>query len=181
MNTLLLNGSPAKPSHTSASLRFIAKLFEDKGHTCEIVDLIDYQVPTNNPVYHEDAMQSPDPKVRDFAAKIAGADIVVLGTPLYHGSFSGLLKSALDNLDDDALYQKHVIIVANASGVRSSMQAAQHLVVVPRTMGGDVYDRLIGTCKTDFELQNGDYALVSDEIISRCDAIVGEILALMDK
>ena len=177
MNVLLLNGSPAKPSHTSATIKVLASLFEEDGHKCDVIDLVDYNLPVNNPVYHADAMQSPDQKVRDFAAKVKQAHIVVLGTPLYHGSFSGLLKSALDNLDGDSLYNKQVILVANASGARASMQAAQHLVVVPRTMGGLVYNRLIGTCKADFEENGGVYHLVSEEIISRCKEIVGSDIA----
>ncbi len=177
MNILLLNGSPAKPSHTSATLRVLAGFFEEDGHECDTLDLADYNLPVNNPVYHADAMQSTNQVVKDFATRVKRANIVVLGTPLYHGSFSGLLKSSLDNLDGDAFYNKKVILVANASGARASMQAAQHLVVVPRTMGGLVYNRLIGTCKADFEVNEGVYQLVSEEIISRCKTIVGSDLA----
>jgi hypothetical protein len=35
---------------------------------------------TNNPLFHDDASTSDDPKVRDFAAKIAAAEMLVLGT-----------------------------------------------------------------------------------------------------
>ena len=173
MNILLLNGSPAKPSHTSATLRVLAGCFEGDGHECELLDLVDFGLPVNDPIYHADAMQSPNQKVKELATKVKQAEVVVLGTPLYHGSFSGLLKSALDNLDGDAFQSKEIILVANASGARASMQAAQHLVVVPRTMGGLVYNRLIGTCKADFEEREGAYHLVSEEIISRCMAIAG--------
>lgn len=177
MKILLLNGSPAKPSHTSATIRFLADIFVEIGNDCDLIDLVDYNLPINDPVYHADAMQSPSATVKDLASRVKQADVIVLGTPLYHGSFSGLLKSALDNLDGDAFQNKEVILVANASGARGSMQAAQQLVVVARTMGGIVYNRLIGTCKADFEEKDGIFQLISEEIKSRCRAIVDRDVA----
>ena len=177
MNILLLNGSPAKPSHTNATLCLLTKLFQENGHTCETISLLDFNMPANDPIYHADAMQSPAQKVKDLATKVKSSEIIVLGTPLYHGSYSGLLKTALDNLDGDAFESKKILIASNASGMRGSMVAAQHLVVVPRTMGGDVYNRLIGTCNADFELKDVELQVSSEEIISRCKEIVGEVLS----
>lgn len=175
MNVLLLNGSPARPSHTSSTLTEISGLFEGHDYTCETIDLIDYQIATNDPVYHEDAMKSPDEKVRDFATKVRNADIVVLGTPLYHGSFSGLLKTALDNLDDDAFRGKRVLLASNAAGIRVSMQAAHQLSTVARTLYGTVFHRFIGTTKSDFELDGDSFRLTSEDIKSRCKEIVDEL------
>jgi azobenzene reductase len=181
MNVLFFNGSPAKPSHTSATLLELSKLFEEAGNICETVNLLDFGIPINDPIYHADAMQSPDEKVKLLSTKVKAAEIIILGTPLYHGSYSGLLKTALDNLDGDAFNGKIVLIVSNASGMRGSMVAAQHLVVVPRTMGGNVYDRLIGTCKADFISQGDTFVLKSDEILDRCKAVAAEIINIKVK
>ncbi|WP_375694260.1 NADPH-dependent FMN reductase [Bartonella sp. AD24XZML] len=43
-----------------------------------------------------------DAKVYTFVKTIADADDVILASPVYHGSYSGGLKNALDNLDYDA-------------------------------------------------------------------------------
>lgn len=175
MNVLLLNGSPARPSHTGALLTYIAQLFETKGHACQTLDLLQLDLPTNNPLFHDDALSSDNEKVRTLAADIKAAELIVLGTPLYHGSFSGLLKVALDNLDDDALAGKEILIVSNSSGLRNSQQAAQQLVIVARTMKGNVHDRLIGTGKADYVEENNAFTLSSHEIIKRCQEIVDEI------
>jgi NAD(P)H-dependent FMN reductase len=92
MNVLLLNGSPAVVSHTATTLEFIASLFREHKCFSEVVDLKTFGLPINDPVHHSDAMQSPKDKVREFAQKVKDSDIIVLGTPLYHGSYSGLLK-----------------------------------------------------------------------------------------
>lgn len=40
------------------------------------------------------------PDVREFLTAVAGADAVLLVSPTYHGSVSGLLKNAVDFLND---------------------------------------------------------------------------------
>lgn len=175
MKIVLINGSPAKISHTSSVLAEISNSFQGYEHTCIVVHLKDVQLPYNDPEYHADASLSPDEKVRQFAHAVQEADVVVLGTPLYHGSFSGLLKTALDNLDGDAFEDKIIVIASNAGGVRNAMQAAQELVVVARTMRAQVNNRLIGTCKSDFELVNNEYKLINEDIIARIQSITDGI------
>ncbi len=175
MNVLLINGSPANFSHTRALLDYLEIHFSQQGAECETVDLINSVLPINDPVYHADAMQSPDEKVKAFAQKVKDADIIVLGTPLYHGSYSGLLKLALDNLDGDAFAGKIILLSSNASGPRNAMQAAQELVIVGRTMGGRVHESLIGTCKSDFTQTDSGLELTEQSIRKRCQDIVQEL------
>ena len=175
MNVVLLNGSPAVKSHTKGTLVFLEKEFSTLGNETRIVDLINFGLPVNNPIYHADAMQSDNEKVREFAQIVKDADLVVLGTPLYHGSFSGLLKSALDNLDGPAFEGKKILLCSNSSGPRSSVQASQELVIVARTMGGQVHNSVIGTCKADHTESENEFELTSDEIKTRCEKIAKEM------
>ncbi len=176
MNVLLMNGSPAQQSHVGVLLEYLSGLLVEKGAQAEIVSLLMLNLPVNNPLFHDDASKSDNATVRKFAAQVAEADMVVLGTPLYHGSFSGLLKSALDNLDADAFSGKKVLIVSNSSGVRNAQQAAHQLVVVARTMYGQVYNRLIGTAGADYTHANGVLALTNQEILARCQSIVDALI-----
>jgi NAD(P)H-dependent FMN reductase len=104
--------------------------------------------------------------------------VIVLGSPCYHGSFSGVLKSALDHLIDEAFKGKSIGVVSHAAGIRVSMQPAQHLALVARTMEGRVSDRLIGTCKADYSEQDGHLVVSSDEILQRSERFVRELLEL---
>lgn len=176
MNILLIDGSPAVQSHTSALLAHLSELFAAHGQT-EVITLKERQLPYNDAALHSNPEQHPDQGVRDFVAKVAAADVVVLGTPVYHGSFSGLLKSAIDHLVDDAFKGKKLLLVSNAAGVRVSIQGAQQLVIVPRTMGGSVHTRLIGTCKADYEDRDGQYFLTAPDMLQRCQEIVQEIVS----
>jgi NAD(P)H-dependent FMN reductase len=175
MKTLLIDGSPAAKSHTGALLSHLEDLFKERGAETEVITLKEWQLPYNDPALHDRPWDHPHEGVRAFVKKVADADIVVLGSPLYHGTFSGLLKAALDHLTDDALQGKKVLPVSNASGFRSSIQAAQQLVIVPRTMGGHVHPRLIGTAKPDYDERPDRYVLVASDMLQRCKEIVEEI------
>jgi azobenzene reductase len=177
MKVLLIDGSSAQQSHTSALLAHLEGLFKEKGAQTDVVTLKEWQLPYNDAALHDNPWDHPHEGVRNFVQKVADADVVVLGTPVYHGTFSGLLKSALDHLIGDAFVGKKVLPVSNAAGIRVSIQAAQQLVIVPRTMGGLVHPRLIGTAKVDYEDQGGKFVLVAPDMLQRCEEIVSEITA----
>ena len=175
-NVLLINGSPATDSHTHATLSYLDDQFQGNDCSTRIVDLLEFGLPINDPRYHADAMQSPNEKVREFASLVKEAEVVVLGSPVYHGSFSGLLKMALDNIDGDALSGKKVLLVSNAYGPRSAMQAAEELSTVVRTMSGEVHIRFVGTCNTDFSKPDDTLELIDGSIRKRCNDIAKDIL-----
>ncbi len=178
MKVLLINGSPARHSHTNALLGHLQDLFVKAGQAAEVLDLRALDLPPNDPAFHWRPEQHPAPKVRQFVSQVAAADIVMLGSPLYHGSFSGLLKSALDHLAGDAFAGKAVGIASNASGIRGSFQAAQQLVVVARTMSGRVSNRLLGTGMADYVRQADDFVLASEEIANRAQLVVQNLIHL---
>lgn len=175
MNILLINGSPAENSSTGVLLKHLEGLFADKGCQTKFINLNELQLPYNNPLYHADATQSDVDKVRQFAADVAESSVVVLGTPLYHGSFSGMLKVALDNLDGDAFAGKKILLVSNGSKATGSLQAANELIIVARTMQGDVYLRTIGSCKSDYDEAGGHKVLASPDLLDRCQVIVDDL------
>ncbi len=179
MKAILLNGSPAINSHTGALLACLRELLEKEGYEATVVNVRNLALPVNDPNYHDNPEGHPDQKVRDFAQSIKEAQVVVLGSPCYHGSFSGLLKGALDHLVDEAFKGKAVGVVSHAAGIRVSMQPAQQLALVVRTMEGRVSDRLIGTCKADYTEQDGHFVLSSEEILQRCERFVRELLELV--
>jgi len=58
---------------------------------------------------------------------VARADAVLLATPIYRGSFTGVLKTALDELPVEALQGKPVAIVAMGATDHHSLGADWHL------------------------------------------------------
>lgn len=176
IKALLLDGSAASPSRVAVLLESIAGSLRKGGCEVRTIELSHFDLPVNNPDFHANPQDHPDAVVRRFVNLVKESDIIVLGTPLYHGSYSGLLKMALDHLCDDAFAGKSVGLVSNANGPRNSVQAAQELVLVARTMKGIVCDGMIGTYHGDYGMNDGTFQVTDHEILQRIELLTAELL-----
>ena len=61
---------------------------------------------------------------------------MLIGSPNYHGSLSGVLKNALDLLGPEAVRDKLVGLVATARGEAGAMNTLNHLRHICRWMNG---------------------------------------------
>ena len=108
---------------------------------------------------------------------VTRSDGFVLGSPLYHGSYSGVLKNALDNLHYDAFRNKPVALVSNSSSIRNVDHPCEHLRLVVRALFGYVLQCQIGTANTDYEEVKEEYTLTNEEIIERCHRLTKELIS----
>lgn len=97
------------------------------GGTAELIDLRELELPALDP----DAPIPPDAAA--LADTVAAADAVLLGTPNYHGSYTGALKDALDHLGRDEFGGQTVGLVEVAAGSHPG-PALAHLRGVCRTL-----------------------------------------------
>lgn len=106
MKIALICGSPSNKSHTHALLKYIEGLLTDKKVETLFWELKIKPLPVVQPQYHSNPIETPDEKVKEFVRFVDDVDGLVLGTPIYHGSYAGILKNAVDNLGPDALETK---------------------------------------------------------------------------
>ena len=102
MSIVALSGSPSAHSRSTALLRHVLGRFPDAVGRAEIVlrDL---------PPAALVRAQFDDPAIRRATEQVAAARLVVIATPIYKASYSGLLKTFLDLLPQDALRGKTVL------------------------------------------------------------------------
>ncbi|MFB6069128.1 MAG: NADPH-dependent FMN reductase [Halobacterium sp.] len=120
-------GSLSDDSATRVALREALAGARDAGATTELVDLREYDLPPRD---GDDRDAGDAPELR---AAVADADAVVLGTPMYHGSYSAPLKNALDYCGRDELGGKAVGLLSVAGG-SFPRQALGHLRTVCRAV-----------------------------------------------
>lgn len=111
MNFTLIAGSNRKDATSTRLLRYIGQQLEAGGHNVVLFDLWESPLPFFTP-----DSESDDPNVRLLLAAVNGADGLVLGTPEYHGSISGVLKNALDYLGSEIVGGKPVLSVSSSGG-----------------------------------------------------------------
>jgi NAD(P)H-dependent FMN reductase len=83
-------GSQRDGSYTRQALERALKTAEADGATTDLVDLAALDLPAFDP----DRTDAGD--ATELRRRVRDADGVLLGTPMYHGSYSSVLKTALD-------------------------------------------------------------------------------------
>ncbi|WP_329454492.1 NADPH-dependent FMN reductase [Streptomyces sp. NBC_01497] len=107
MATILsLSGSPSPASRTARLLRHLDAGLVARGH-----DVVPLDVRTL-PAAALLGADTRHPAIAEAVRLVARADGVVVGTPVYKASYSGVLKSFLDLLPQDALAGKTVLPLA---------------------------------------------------------------------
>lgn len=101
-----ISSSPSTTSRTDGVLTHLSRWVQRAGHLTLPVVLRDLPA---KPLLRADTTH---PDVAAAVATIASADAVVVSTPVYKAAYSGLLKTFLDLLPQDALRGKVVLPVA---------------------------------------------------------------------
>lgn len=120
-------GSLRDSSRTRVALTEALAAAKDIGATTELIDLEDYELPSLN------AVDGDVPDARTLRKSVEQADSVLLGTPNYHGSYSGALKNALDYCGRDEFEGTTVGLLEVAAGDFPG-SALIHLRTVSRTL-----------------------------------------------
>jgi chromate reductase len=117
-------GSLRKSSFNRALLREALELVPEDGRL-EVFDL------EGIPPFNQDLENQPPEKVKEFKAKISGADAILIATPEYNYSIPGVLKNAIDwasrPYGDNSLEGKPVALMGASVGMLGTARAQYHL------------------------------------------------------
>lgn len=108
MTALTIAGSPAASSRARRLASFVTSRFDSWGVSAGELDL--RELPAE-PLLRLDHRH---PQLQAALAQVASASAVVVVTPVYKSSYSGLLKAFLDLLPQDGLKGKAVLAIATA-------------------------------------------------------------------
>ena len=110
MSILLLGGSPHIPSSSSRLLQHIGDQLALHGHSYSKLDVRDLPARALLQADYADA------QIADAVRAVAEADAILIATPIYKASYTGLLKAFLDLLPQDGLAGKLVLPLATGGG-----------------------------------------------------------------
>ena len=171
----LLGGSLARPSHTSALLRVAEHTVRTHGAEADRWDLAERALPIADPAQHALPLGERHPRGRELVAAARSADALVLASPLYHSSYSGVVKNALDHLNARDLRGKPVALLSH-SGRRPSAQAIDGLRLVVRALLGVSVPSQVITVDADWEHDARGLRLVGAAARERLGESVLELL-----
>jgi FMN reductase len=112
MNDIItIAGSPSRVAKSSRVLGYARATMEAKGWRVETIAVCD--LPAEDLLY----ARLDSPAIQSAHALLAGAQAVIVATPIYKAAYSGVLKAFLDLLPQDALRGKIVLPLATGGSL----------------------------------------------------------------
>lgn len=145
---LAVCGSLRDESHTRTTLRHVLSAANDAGGETQLLDLREADLPLFDPDLDE---QGDSEEIMRMTRE---ADAVVLGSPVYHGSYSSAMKNYLDYCGFDEFEDTTVGLVAIAGGGTFG-PTLEHLRAVCRGVHAWVLPHQVGVRKAYDAFEDG--------------------------
>ena len=140
MHIVSLSGSPSWRSRSRWLLQFAQTRLEGNASTSSVIAV--RELPS-------DALLDADPRaepIRRAIEHIVRADLLLVATPIYKAAYSGLLKTFLDLLPQDALRGKTVLPLATGGSIAHLLALDYALKPVLSALGArDILDPVYAT------------------------------------
>ena len=165
-----ITGSLRQGSYSALALKEAVNRVEALGAAAEILDLREMELPFCN-----GGDEYPDyPDVEILRDKVKAADGLILATPEYHGSISGVLKNALDLMSFEHLSGK-VAGTISVLGGQSNSNALNDLRVIMRWVHGWVIPEQIAIGKA-WQAFDKEGKLTDEKLAQRFDGFAQSLV-----
>ena len=125
-----LSGSLRENSYTRLAVELALQGAQERGAHARLLDLREYDLPLFNGEKNGAAPRG----VIDLRRAVKSAQGIILGTPEYHGSYSGVLKNALDWMGFDEFEGKMIGLVGVGGGRMGALNALNALRMIGRSL-----------------------------------------------
>lgn len=137
---LAFSGSARPGSFTRKTLEVAAEATRSLGAEVTYVDLAEWVLP---PFDNTPRTEKENPTVQKLKELVRSCDALLIATPVYHDSYSGILKNAIDLLYYEELADKVAGLISVGGGRVGHGQALEHLRAVLRETGTWVLPRQV--------------------------------------
>jgi NAD(P)H-dependent FMN reductase len=151
-----ISGSLRDGSYTETALTHALLAAEDAGATTELVDLRAYDLPLFDPDLEDEAQGDAVLLKRN----VREADGVVLGSPVYHGSYSSAFRNVHDYCGFDE-YEDTVVGLLVVAGGGTIASTLDHMRVTVRGVHGWVVPHQVGIRNASRQFEDAEEPLGS--------------------
>lgn len=150
-----INGSPHKPSRTQ---HLLAELCIAMGESIAMELYMIELCEAGADLFCASQRSNISAKGEDILRQAENAEILIVGTPVYHASYTGLLKQFFDLLDEDRIRGRIAVPVANGETPMHGLMLEHQMRPLFSSMG------MVTTSKTLFAMQ---HEISEDGAVSR--------------
>jgi azobenzene reductase len=176
MKIAILLGSVRTGRQTHKIAYYVERQLAARGHEVLMLDLGIQPVPLMDERYNRKG--DPIAEIIDMGQKLKEADGILLVSPEYHGSFTGVLKNALDYYWAE-FEHKPMGVIATGSGRMGGINASTQLQHVILSLGAYPvpYKLLVPQIQHAF---NEQMEPVNPELVKSADRFLNEFLWFAD-
>ncbi|MQB55281.1 NADPH-dependent FMN reductase [Rahnella sp. RcJ3] len=175
MHVFILCGSISENSKTRLLMEKSDFFLKKIGVTVTFEDLRFSKLPFADPAYHSHPEDYPDENVRNFLSRFNKADAYLIGSPLYHGTISGVFKNAIDHLRYDAFRNKAVGLISYGSSPQRCAFPCITMNTLVKTMYGYPLQTEVAASKSDIIENSSGNIRFSDDVIKRIERQIIEL------
>lgn len=166
------SASANRPSRTRHLVEAVAQALSDRRR----IDLTIFDLVDAGPGLGATRRDDLSPPARHVIERIEDADALIVGSPVYQGSYSGLFKHVFDFTDPARLAGKPVALTATGGGLRHSLVVEHALRPLFGFFAALAAPTAIYAAPDDFE----DGAIVDAVVAARIDAAARELDMLIE-
>jgi FMN reductase len=161
-------GSSSRPSRTRNLVEAVARAAAARtGAEVEIYDLTDIHPSLGATL---DPRQAP-PDLQALIDTISSADALIVGSPVYKGTYTGLFKHLFDLIEPKALKDKPVVLTATGGSERHALVLDHGLRPLFAFFSADILATGLYATEADF----ADHQPQSAQLLARIDRTVEEL------
>ncbi|MFJ7992028.1 NADPH-dependent FMN reductase [Peribacillus frigoritolerans] len=166
---VILSGSPAIPSRTDISLKHIQSLVENAGFTTAYFSITDFSA--------DDLFQGKynSEDISKLSERIQAARGVIIGSPVYKASYTGVLKALIDLLPEGAFKGKPVLPIMIGGSNRHLLAIDYALKPLISILKGEPLQGIYFVDK-EIDKQNPEYPINDLHLIDRVQSQVQEFV-----
>ena len=173
MKIVGISGNISTPSRTRSLVESIINNAALKAHTkFTLIDIARFAPELGSTVTYDNF----PPVLTEAYQALAEADLIVIGTPVYKASYTGLLKHFFDLLDPKKLAGKVAILAATGGTDQHALVLEYQLRPLASFFGVATAPTAIYARDNEFI----DYRLNSESIESRIDTAVNQAFSLLE-
>jgi FMN reductase len=177
LNIIGFSGNLQRPSKTRTLIEtVIAHIVARRGEdavNASVYDLVDVMPELGLAL---DGSRLPD-KLASVIERMASADAIVVGSPVYKGSYTGLFKHFFDLMEPQRLAGLPVVLVASGGGDRHALVVEHQL----RPLFGFFSAHTIATSIYASERDFSDGSVKSEALLTRIESAVSDLAIWLDR
>ena len=167
-----VSGSPTRPSRTTALVQEVAETFAERvGGVATVIELAPLLTELGSGPFRGDI----GPAARAALEAVEAADLIVVGSPAYRATYTGLFKLFFDHVGQHALVDKPIVLTATGGSDRHALLVEHQMRPLFGFFQALTVPLGIFANEGDFT----DYRVDSPELRTRIDTAIQRTLPLL--